>query len=284
MIMELETNNSGGPILQSCKEIEVLFADSRIESLGFSTKRTGGHMSRSMMLTELSIVFGALPAGTRKDEYKLAVTENNLLGKPTQSSRQKSFRHLVELYGMDPQMILFHSLRTFAAEDPETLALLALVCSYCRDPQLRQSYSLIDSMNSGEEITRVRMEEHLESCFPGRFSDATKKSLAQNVNTSWGGAGHLTGKARKYRAIPNSNMWATVFATFAGYLLGLRGDLLLQSVFLRLVRADYSTALSHLSVASSRGWLRFRHGGGVTEIDFDPLIQRHEQEMANGPR
>jgi hypothetical protein len=39
------------------------------------------------------------------------------------------------------------------------------------------------------------MEQHLENGFPGRFSSAMKKSMAQNVNTTWTFGGHLSGKA-----------------------------------------------------------------------------------------
>ena len=78
-------------------------------------------MARSMMFTELSILVSSMPVGVSKDEYKIAVVENNLLGKQTHSSRQKSFSHLVELYGMDPRLILFHSLRTIAEAEPEIL-------------------------------------------------------------------------------------------------------------------------------------------------------------------
>jgi hypothetical protein len=55
---------------------------------------------------------------------------------------------------------------------------------------------------------------------------------------------------------------------FLGYLLDLRGQILLNSVFGRLVNAPPPMLISHLSTASSRGWLRLRHAGGVVEIDF----------------
>ena len=236
------------------------------------------------MYNELLIITSALPVCASADEYRTAIVDDNVLGKPTTSSRQKSFRHVVQLYGMDPSLILFHTLRIVAEESPESLPMLGLVCAFARDPQLRHSFKLIESLRPGEEMPRIRMEEHFESGFPGRFSESMKKSLAQNVNTSWGIGGHLTGRTRKYRAIPASNSPATTYATFAGYLLGLRGDLLLQSTFVRLVEANTSLAISQLGTASARGWLRFRHGGGITEIDFDTWMERHKQEVSDGTR
>lgn len=262
--------------------IDHLFEIPGLESLGFSQKRTGGHMARSMMFTEIRNLFSVTPPDYGRAEYKTEIVENNVLGKPTSSSRKKSYSHLVELYGLDPSQTLFRCLRFFANDDFDALAQLALVCVYCRDPQFRQSFELIEKLAPGEELPRVRMEQHLEEGFPGRFSAAMKKSLAQNVNTSWGVAGFLQGRNRKYRTDPRSSMSGTVYAVFAGHLLGLRGDFLLNSSFTRLVGANESLVISHLSSASTQGWLRFRHSGGITEIDFEPLLERYLEEVASG--
>jgi hypothetical protein len=69
---------------------------------------------------------------------------------------------------------------------------------------------------------------------------------------------------------------------FAGYLLGLRGEILTSSVFARLVGADPSVIVSHLSTAARNGWLRFRHAGGVMEIDFSGLLLPDEEAIMHG--
>jgi hypothetical protein len=69
----------------------------------------------------------------------------------------------------------------------------------------------------------------------------------------------------------------------AGYLLGLRGDLLVSSVFARLVGADRDLILAHLAIGSRNGWLRLRHGGGVIEIDFSALLTSEEEALLHGP-
>jgi hypothetical protein len=51
-------------------------------------------------------------------EYRAAILDGNCLGKPIFSSRQKSQKHLFELYGLDPALALFRQLRRFAAEAP----------------------------------------------------------------------------------------------------------------------------------------------------------------------
>lgn len=233
-------------------------------------------MARSMMLQELTELCRSVPAELTPDGYQRVIVEENLLGKPTFSSRQKTYRHLVELYGLEPKLPLFRILRTLAAEDPLSIPLMGMVCTFCRDLQLRQSFTLIESLRAGEVLSRVRMEQHLETGFPGVFSDAMKKSLAQNVNTTWTGSGHLQGRSTKRRTLPTPRLCASTYAMLAGWLAGLRGHILLESVFSRLVALEPAQIVTHLAEASARGWLRFRHAGGVTEIDFTPIFTEQE--------
>jgi hypothetical protein len=252
------------------------------ESLGFSVSPTGGHMARSMMLDELRILTAAVPSDASVGDYKEAILANNALGKPTFSSREKSWRHLAQLYTLDRERALFAALAQLAHAEPNGLPLLALVCAFCRDAQLRQTFEFIDRLVLGAALSRLDMEQHIEHGFPGRFSPKMKKSLAQNVNTTWTATGHLKGRVAKVRAFPTPHPAATVYAMFAGYLLGLRGETLIRSTFGRLVAPDTALIPQHLAHAASRGWIRFRHAGGVMETDFAPLIKwiNREQDLA----
>ena len=235
-------------------------------------------MARSMMLQELEGICQSLPQDSVPSDYQLAIEQENLLGKPTFGSRQKTYRHLVELYGLNSNLPLFRLLRRMAAEDPASIPLMGMICCFCRDPQLRHSFSLIDTLQPGEVLPRVRMEAHLEAGYPGVYSDSMKKSLAQNVNTTWTVTGHLVGRSTKRRDIPKARSSASAYAMFAGWLSGLRGHILLHSVFGRLVARTPEQLISHLSDASSHGWLRLRNAGGVTEIDFSSLLTPQEQD------
>lgn len=252
------------------------------ELFGFSANQTGGHMARSMMHVEITTLITTLPLNATPADFKSAILTDNILGKPTFTSRDKSYRHLVELYGLDPARILFRTLRKLAAEDLASLPLIAMTSTFCRDAQLRHSFSLIEQLKPGEILPRERMENQLEVGFPGRFSAAMKKSLAQNVNTTWTESGHLAGRAIKTRTLPKPRMAASIYAMLGGYLLGMRGEILVGSVFAKLVAADPSVIIAHLSTASARGLLRFRHAGGVMEIDFAPLLTPRELEHLHG--
>ena len=255
----------------------------RLISLGFSGNGTGGHMARSMMLEEIAALSKNLPVDTAPEGYKNAILEDNALGKPTYSSRQKSLRHLVQLYSLNPSFALFRIFRTLSETDISSLPLLAVICSFCRDPQLRYSFGLIEGLRPGEVLPREKMEAYLEAGFPNRFSVIMKQSLAKNVNATWTAAGHLKGKAIKKRALPAPQFVASIYAMFAGYLTGLRGEMLLNSVFSHLAGHKDSTILqSHLSSGSARGWLRYRSAGGVIEIDFTPMLTVQERDLLHG--
>jgi hypothetical protein len=243
------------------------------EQLGFSANQTGGHMARSMMLTELKQIHESQPLSASLEDYRTAIVEMNVLGKPTQSSRQKSYRHLVELYGLDSSKPLFRTMRLLAKAEPNDLPLLAMLCVYGRDPQLRHSFKLIEALAPGTALPREEMERHLEEGFPGQLSAAMKKSLAQNVNTTWTACRHLEGRARKVRTLPRPGWAASTYAMFVGYLLGLRGEILVSSVFSRLVAAQPAQVIAHLTTAASRHILRLRNAGGVVEIDFSNLAR-----------
>ena len=253
-----------------------------LEVFGFSPNRTGGHMARSMMFGELKTLHELLPEDATREDFGRAIEEDNAIGKPTFSSRQKSFRHLLELYSLENKHALFRVLRKIGREDPGSLPLLAAICTYCRDAQLRASFELLTEKKVGEVIPRKEMEDYLEHKFPGIFSEAMKKSLAQNVNTTWTHCGHLEGRSKKIRALPQTRMGAVCYAMFVGWLRGLRGEFLLNSTFSSLANVSPMSVASWLHQGASRGWLRLRSGGGVTDIDFSPLLTQQELDLIHG--
>lgn len=253
----------------------------RRDALGFRCALSGGLLSRTMMLDELALVLAQTEPAATLPEISAAITEENILGKPTTSSRIKSYKHLVELYGLDSEKALFRILRKLAAIDPASLPTLALVCVFCRDAQLRTSFGLIRTLALGEHLARERVEEFLAAAFPDRFSAASIKSIAQNTSASWTAAGHLVGKAKKHRSHPTARPVAVAYAILAGYLAGLRGQRLLQSEFAELATPQLSLIPSQLSIAAARGLLGFKQAGGVVELDFSPLLTPAEQAFAD---
>jgi len=246
---------------------------------GFSKAKTGGHSARSMMFLEMRALIYHMPLSVTWEEFSEAVVDENVLEKPTFGSRKKSLRHLVELYGMDPAKALFRVLWDLGHDDLEALPQLCLVCAYARDPQLRHSFELIRTLRLGEVLIRTDMEQHLEEGFPGRFSPAMKKSMAQNVNTTWTFGGHLSGRSKKIRQFPEPRPVSAAYAMFVGYLSGLRGEGLLDSAYSALVSSNRSQLQTALSLASAKGLLSLKQAGGIVEFDFCNLLTPEEQVL-----
>jgi len=247
--------------------------------LGFSKASLGAHSARSMMFLEMRILVRAMPLTVTKNDFTKAILEENILEKPTLSSRKKSLRHLMELYGMDPSKTLFRVLWDLGQADLDSLPQLCLVCAYARDPILRHSFELIRTLRLGEVLERVAMEQHLENGFPHRFSRATKASMARNVNTTWTFGGHLAGKVKKTRRFPEPRPISAAYAMFVGYLTGLRGERLLDSAFAALVASNRSQLQTALALASARGLLILRQAAGIVEFNFSNLLTPAEKAI-----
>ncbi|MBV5304384.1 MAG: hypothetical protein JZU70_09335 [Chlorobium sp.] len=253
------------------------------KSLGFSNNKLGGHSSRSMMLNEMHLLVSSLPLTVSIPDFAKAIVDENILEKPTLSSRKMSLSHLVELYGLDQSKPLFRVFWDFAHADGDSLPQLCVVCAYARDPQLRYSFEFVRNLHQGEVLSRIEMEQHLENGFPNRFSPAMKKSMAQNVNTSWTFSGHLEGKVKKIRRLPEPRPVSAAYAMFAGYLTGLRGTRLLDSPYASLVSSTRSQLQAALSLASAKGLLSLKQAAGIVEFDFSNLLTPKEQELLHEP-
>ena len=79
----------------------------RLEKLGIKFTPGGAHISRTMMLGELGALLVGAPSCSPAKDYREAVVERNVLGKTTDSTRQKSLRHLKELYGLEERIPVF---------------------------------------------------------------------------------------------------------------------------------------------------------------------------------
>jgi hypothetical protein len=69
-------------------------ASSSLEHFGLKFSAGGAHCSRTMMLTELDAVLTNIPQGSGAADYRAAILQRNVLGKTTDSTWQKSLRHL----------------------------------------------------------------------------------------------------------------------------------------------------------------------------------------------
>lgn len=245
--------------------------------LGFRIGRSGAHACRTMMLRELQTLLDTLPINATKADYVEGVVDANLLGKGTAKARELTAKHLVELYGLDENLCLFRVFRRLWQQDVPARPVLALTLALARDPLLRLSRPLMLSKRPGEPLGRSEVEDILDQAEPGRFSAASLKSFAQNINGSWTQAGFLHGRTRKVRTLPTVTPTNLAYALFVGHLEGLRAQRLFASDWARIISGSQDELIALAQSASRRGLLVFMNAGGVMEARFPGYLTQEEE-------
>lgn len=161
--------------------------------------------------------------------------------------------------------------------------MIAFLCAYARDTLLRLSAKKVRDTKPGETLTSEDFVNFFNHELPGRFSEAMTLSLAQNVAASLAQAGFLKGKKNKIRMRPLTTPATAAYALALGYLCGLRGQLLIESEWARLLDVPRDQAVRLAQEASKRGWLDFKAAGNVFEINFRQLLTPKEIQASHGP-
>jgi hypothetical protein len=246
---------------------------------GFSLEPVGTHISRTMMLAELRLLLAACPNEAKLKDYYAAVVEDNVLLKPTVTTRRRSIRRLKELYRLDNQVLIFRVLRDLWDYDQLAQPLIALLCAIATDPLLRSTSDLILSLTPGEAVTPQMFETAVEENFHNRYSKSSLASIGRNVASSWQQSGHLIGKLHKIRARAESRPTAVTYALLLGYICGARGDMLFNTVWSRLIDTSLHELQAQTVAAAQQGWLEYRHAGAVTEISFQHLLRDVNRDL-----
>jgi len=251
--------------------------------LGFKAGSGGAHSSRTMMLADLTALLSSAPAEAKRDDFNKRIVEENCLGKKTTSNRWLTARHLADLYGLDQGVTVFRLLRVFWSADVAARPMLALLCANARDALLRLSAKKVLDTKTGETITSADFVNFFNHELPGRFSEAMTTSLAQNVGATWTHAGFFKGKITKTRTRPVVTPAVAAYALGLGYLCGLRGQVLLESFWARLLDIPREQVIGLAQEAAKRGWLDFKSAGNIFEINFHQLLTPREIQLSHGP-
>lgn len=252
---------------------------SKLALFGFRFDRGGAHMSRTMMLVELNSLLAYVDrADATKPDYLQAVDVENCLGKRSGKTRILTYRHLVDLYRLDPSFLLFRAMHFFWKRDESGRPLIALLCVYTQDSLFRSSAPFMLPITEGTVVPRTSLEEFVDAFEPGRFSMATLKSIAQNINSTWTKTGHLQGRAVKVRTKPSPTTGSVAYALLLGYLTGARGQMLFQTEYMNLLECQPGQALTLAEEASRKSWLVMKRVGDVIEVQFPNLLNEQEKE------
>jgi hypothetical protein len=257
-------------------------SEEALTQLGFRFGTNGTHAARTMMLADLGALFSATPHDADDQAIIRQIVEDNVLGKPTKKARLLAARHFTALYGCSQDNPIFRALRKLWEVDPRSQPMLAFSVAMARDPLLGSTQAWMLNKAVGEPVARLDTEAFLASHFPDRFSVASLKSFAQNVNGSWTDAGYLRGHLRKYRTLPYAGPANVALALFLGYLEGRSGQSLFATRWIQLLGQDSEQLELHTTVAAHRGLLVFLNAGGVKEVRFPGYLTSAEEAIRSG--
>jgi hypothetical protein len=248
-----------------------------LETFGLKFSSGGSHSSRTMMLAELEAVLAAVPVGSDVEAYRNAILQRNVLGKTTDSTRQKSLRHLRELYALDEAIHLFGILRRLHAIDAASLPLLAIQVAWARDPLLRATTQPVMEASEGERVETASLALALNATFPDQYSELNRNKIARNAASSWTQSGHLIGRAKKTRQRLKSSAVAVTMAFFLGDITGYNGAETFSNPWCTLLDLNVDGARSMGQEAHRAGLLNLRAVGEVVEVSF-PLFTEFQTE------
>lgn len=230
-----------------------------------------------MMLAEAEVLFDSVPATADRAVYRSAIVDDNVLLKRTMANREKTWRYLHQLYGLDRSDPLFAMVRQLWAHESSDQALLALLNAAYRDEILRASVPVILRAPLDAEVASPDLGGAVAEAFPGRFGPTSLKSIGQNQISTWAKAGFLTGRRPMRRARVHGNLAAATLALFLGWLDGTRGLGLFETQWAQLCGVTPAELDTFAFAASNRDWLRYKRLGSVIEIDFSDFLARLQE-------
>jgi hypothetical protein len=250
------------------------------EQFGFRSEAQSVHGSRTIMLADLSALLGGLPPSATHADYEHVIREENLLGKPTDSTRLWAWKKLRELYALDPEVPVFRIFRRlWKVESEDGRPLLTLVAALARDALLRASVGAVLERGVGDPVTKDHFREAIVAVRGDRFSKSTMDAILSHLVSSWTESGHLSGRREKVRTRPVPTPASTTLALALGYLTGARGTLLFSTLWADALDAPEALLHDHAREASRRGWLVYRGVGSIIEIDFPELLTPEERAL-----
>jgi len=244
---------------------------------GFRHGDIGTHTSRTIMLEELGALLDNCSPDSKREDYIIAIIENNCLGKRTVATRKLSCQRLSELYGLDPEVILFRVMRQLWYIDQWGKPILAMLLALARDPLLLATVPPILRMHPGEELSRQQLVDSIRYTVGQRLSAATLDKVVRNTASSWTQSGHLNGRSRKFRKKITPTPANTVFALLLGYLGGKRGVSLFDSIWTQVLDSSAEELIALAADARRLGFLDMIRSGGVIEVAFSRFLGSNER-------
>jgi hypothetical protein len=255
------------------QDLGVLENQDRLEAFGFKLTEGGAHISRTIMLKEITRLLASTGDGDTIEDYSRRVIDSNILGKATESTRQKTFRHLRELYGLSAVLPIFSIYRELMKFDPQSAPLLSFLITWARDPLLRATTSAVMNATISDRVTGDDFQQALADTYPHQYSAKNIGKIARNAASSWTQSGHLAGRTKKIRSRVQPRPAAMTFGLVLAHVAGVAGEQLFSSVWCRLLDLNGSEARSLAEQAHRQELITLRAIGSVVEISFPRFRQ-----------
>lgn len=228
--------------------------------------------SHTIAVPHLIELLRTVPADAPPERYREAVVDDNALGRPTQAGRQRSFRHLRELYLLDPSRREFAALRRLWDVDAAAQPLIAGIFAFTRDGILRTSFRAIQQAPPGTIVSSDDLTKAVSAVYGADLSESTLGKTGRNTGACWTQTGHLTGRTKKVRQSVEAFPAAVAFAAYLGYLAGNRGVGVLDTRWAALLDLPGGAGLDALRTAHTQGLIDLLVAGNVVDVSF-PIIE-----------
>lgn len=245
---------------------------------GMSNEPAGTHTSRTIMFRELAALLASCARDAAYEDYAAAIVEGNVLGKSTLATRQKSLRHLRELYSLRADLPVFSSMRSLWWDDSTSRPLLAVLCAASRDPLLRATADSVLDAPAGGHLGARDLADAVNEAFPHRFAAGVRARVGRNAASSWTQSGHLAGRTNKVRTQARPTPAAAAYALYLGHLADETGSALFRTLWARLLDVPEGSVRDLAAGASRLGWITYRSAAAMTEVTF-----RHLEGTAPAP-
>lgn len=204
-----------------------------------------------------------------------AALQQNVTGKKSGSGVEKTGKFLRTLYSFDNSYLPFIAFKYFWKEAEAAIRpLISLIYAVNHDTLLTESIDVVLNTNVGEKAPIELFENNIEKYHPTKYSPRTRKSMAQNLASSWKQAGFIEGKTRNIRRQPEISYQVACFAFLLAYLKGDRGEFIWNGTGVKALCLTESSLRELAIECAKRDLMEYQHAGSVTSISFRNLLTK----------